>query len=412
MTKNNWVFIPNFVFVVSYNLFELSIFEKEKKFILQTYTRFPIEVEYAKGARIYDKVGNRYLDFLAGIAVNTLGHSHPKIIEAIEKQIHRYIHLSNYFYQDAQVELAELLCKITGYDKVFFSNSGTETIEGALKIVRRWGNIHKKPWIIAFTNGFHGRTYGSLSLTDKPHYKEMMGPFLNNILILPYNDIQELRKSINQSVAGIFIEFLQGEGGLLSATEEFANEIKELQNRYNFLIVADEIQSGIFRTGSFFAFERFNIKPDIVTLAKGLGGGLPLGAILLKSHLKNIFEIGMHGTTFGGNPVACAAGKATIEEIQNNLIDNIKSVSHYLSQQLELIKNEFPTLVKEIRGFGLMKGLLLTFESSKLVETLLKEKIITNSTSRFVLRLVPPLVTTIVDVDEFINGLRNALKSF
>lgn len=390
----------------------LSIFEKEKKFILQTYKRFPIEVEYAKGIQIYDKTGNRYLDFLGGIAVNLLGHSHSKVIEAIEKQIHRYIHLSNYFYQDTQVELAELLCKITDYDKVFFSNSGTEATEGALKIVRRWGNLHKKPLIIAFTNGFHGRTYGSLSLMDKPHYKEMMGPFLNNILILPYNDIQALCKSINQNIAGIFIEFLQGEGGLLSATEEFANEIQELKNKYNFLIVADEVQSGIFRTGHLFAFERFNVKPDIVTLAKGLGGGLPLGAILLKSHLQNIFKIGMHGTTFGGNPVACAAGKATIEEIQNNLIDKIKSVSHYLSQQLELIKNEFPEFIKEIRGFGLMKGLLLTFESSKLVEALLKEKIITNSTSKYVLRLVPPLIITNEDIDEFINGLRNALKSF
>ncbi|MGQ9818351.1 MAG: aspartate aminotransferase family protein [Candidatus Kapaibacteriales bacterium] len=393
-------------------MFGLSIFEKEKKYILQTYKRFPIEVGYAKGTHIFDRTGNRYLDFLAGIAVNLLGHSHPKVIEAIERQIHKYMHLSNYFYQDTQVELAELLCKLTGYDKVFFSNSGTEAIEGALKIVRRWGNLHNKPLIIAFTNGFHGRTYGSLSLMDKPHYKEMMDPFLNNILILPYNDISALQKNIDQNVAGIFIEFLQGEGGLVSATEEFASELQRLKDKFNFLIVADEIQSGIFRTGYFFAFERFNVKPDIVTLAKGIGGGLPLGAILLKSHLQNIFDVGMHGTTFGGNPVACAAGKATIEEINDNLVDKIKFVSAYLHQQLELIKNKFPRLLKEIRGFGLMKGLLLTFESSKLVEALLEEKIITNSTSKYVLRLVPPLIVTIEDIDKFINGLENVLKRF
>lgn len=387
-----------------------SLYEKEKQFVLQTYKRFPIEVDYAKGVRIYDKTGNCYLDFLGGIAVNILGHSHPKVIQAVENQIHRYMHLSNYFYQDVQIEFAELLCRTTGFDKVFFSNSGTEANEGALKIVRRWGNLNKKRLIVAFSNGFHGRTYGSLSLMDKQLYKEMMGPFLNNIMILPYNDISAMRKNINQDVAGVFIEFLQGEGGLLSATPDVANELMTLKAKYNFLIVADEVQSGIYRTGNFFAFEKFNVTPDIVTLAKGLGGGLPLGAILVKSHLQNIFEIGMHGTTFGGNAVSCAAGKATLEEIRTNLLENIKPISDYLEVKLIEVKREFPEKIQEIRGFGLMRGLVLSFEASKLVEALLEEKIISNSTSKNVLRLVPPLIISINEVDEFICGLRNALK--
>lgn len=386
------------------------IIEKEKKFILQTYKRFPIDIDYAKGVRIYDKTGRVYLDFLAGIAVNLLGHSHPKVIEAIEKQIKRYMHLSNYFYQDIQIEYAELLCNITGYDKVFFANSGTETTEGALKIVRRWGNLHQKPTIIAFTNGFHGRTYGSLSLMDKPYYKEMMGPFLNHISILPFNDISSLHKNIDKSVAGIFIEFLQGEGGLISTTQEFAHELMALKDKYNFLIIADEVQSGIYRTGNFFSFQKFNVEPDIVTLAKGLGGGLPLGAILLKSNLQNIFEIGMHGTTFGGNPVSCAAGKVTIEEINNNLLNHINNVSDYLEKSIERVKEEFPEKIVDTRGFGLMRGIVLSFEASKLIEALLDENILANSTSKNVLRLVPPLIITTEDIDEFINGLRNALR--
>ncbi len=387
-----------------------SLIEKESQLLLQTYKRLPIVVDYAKGTRIYDIEGNSYLDFLGGIAVNLVGHSHPKILEAITTQCKRYMHLSNYFYQDAQIAMAEKLLQLTGYDRIFFTNSGTEANEGALKICRRWGNQRNKKIIIAFTNGFHGRTYGSLSLMDKPRYKESMEPFLDNIKILPYNDAQSLKKEVNTNVAAVFLEFIQGEGGLEETTEEFIATLWGLKNKFNFLVVADEIQSGIYRTGDFFAFNKFNIGPDIVTLAKGLGGGLPLGAILLKESLANIFEKGMHGTTFGGNAVACASGLATINEISQNLIPHIKQISKYLSEKLQNVAKEFPQKVIELRGRGLMCGILLNFEASRLVESLLEEKIITNATSKNVLRLVPPLIIAENDVDELIKGLYNALE--
>lgn len=387
-----------------------SLIEKESRLLLQTYKRIPIVVDYAKGTRIYDTEGNSYLDFLGGIAVNLLGHSHPKIIEAIKEQCERYMHLSNYFYQDAQIKLAEKLLQLTGYSRVFFANSGTEANEGALKICRRWGNQRNKKIIIAFTNGFHGRTYGSLSLMDKPKYKELMGPFLDNIKILPYNNIQILEKAIDTDTAAVFLEFIQGEGGLEEASKEFIDMLWELKNKFNFLIVGDEIQSGIYRTGNFFAFNKFNVEPDIVTLAKGLGGGLPLGAILLKESLANVFEKGMHGTTFGGNAVACTAGLTVLDEVSENLISHINSISKYLWKKLNDLADKFPNKIVEVRGRGLMCGLLLNFDATRLVEALFEEKIIANATSKNVLRLVPPLIISESDVDELINGLSNVLE--
>lgn len=386
-----------------------NLIEKEQKYILQTYKRYPILIDRAYGTKIYDIYGNEYLDFLGGIAVNVVGHCHPNVITAIERQIRRYLHVSNYFYQDVQIEYSSKFLEISGYDKIFFTNSGTEAIEGALKIVRRWGNHRNKQKIISFTGGFHGRTYGSLSLMDKPHYKESMGPFLDNIKILEYNNSEALLNNIDDNTAGVFLEFIQGEGGLAKVSNSFVEKLMELKKKINFLIVADEIQSGMFRTGKLFAFEHYNIKPDIVTIAKGFGGGLPLGGILVQSHLQNIFEKGMHGTTFGGNPVACVAGLATLNVIYPNLLSQINDISKYLWNRLENIKDIFSEKVKEVRGLGLMCGLVLNFEANRLVEKLLEKKVITNATSRNVLRLVPPLIISEEDVDTFYHRLEDAL---
>lgn len=386
-----------------------NLIEKEQKYILQTYKRYPILIDRAYGTKIYDIYGNEYLDFLGGIAVNVVGHCHPNVITAIERQIRRYLHVSNYFYQDVQIEYSSKFLEISGYDRIFFTNSGTEAIEGALKIVRRWGNHRNKQKIISFTGGFHGRTYGSLSLMDKPHYKESMGPFLDNIKILEYNNSEALLNNIDDNTAGVFLEFIQGEGGLAKVSNSFVEKLMELKKKINFLIVADEIQSGMFRTGKLFAFEHYNIKPDIVTIAKGFGGGLPLGGILVQSHLQNIFEKGMHGTTFGGNPVACVAGLATLNVIYPNLLSKINDISKYLWNRLENIKDKFSEKVKEVRGLGLMCGLVLNFEANRLVEKLLEKKVITNATSRNVLRLVPPLIISEEDVDTFYHRLEDAL---
>jgi len=389
---------------------ELIHIENER--FLQTYSRLPIVIENAKGCRITDKDGNTYLDFLGGIAVNVLGHSHPKILKAINEQAQRYLHLSNYFYQDAQIEFAEKLYSITKFPKIFLTNSGTESIEGALKLSRKWGSLNNKKEILAFSNGFHGRTYGALSLMDNPIYKNGMGPFLENIKIIPYNSIESLMENINLDVASVFIEFIQGEGGISSVSEDFVNLLIELRKQNNFLIVADEIQAGMGRTGKFFSFEHFGITPDIVTLSKGLGGGLPLGAILTQSHLANVWEKSQHGTTFGGNALSCAAGSVVLDEISGGLLHDIQENGNYLTKKLHDLKNKFPKLILEVRGLGLMQGLVLSFEAKKLVEILLQNKVISNATHTNILRIVPPLIISKNDIDEFISALNTSLVSF
>ncbi len=383
----------------------------ENENFLQVYSRLPIVVSKAEGAYIWDKDGTKYLDFLGGIAVNVLGHSHPKIIEAITIQSSKYLHLSNYFYQEAQITFAEQLTKSTNYPRVFLTNSGTESVEGALKLIRKWGNINNKNNIIAFEGGFHGRSYGALSLMDKPIYKSDMGPFLSGVTIIKYNSPEELELAVNPFTTAVFLEFLQGEGGIVGVSAEFVDKLLELKEKYNFLIVADEVQAGMGRTGKFFSFEHYNIKPDIVLVSKGLGGGLPLGAILTTEDLANVWDKSQHGTTFGGNALSCAVGKVVLEEINNSVMQNVLNIGEYFYEQLRLVKNEFPKKVKSVRGRGLMLGLELSFEAKLLLNELLKENIITNATSVNVLRLVPPLIITKEEVDLFIRGLNNSLKS-
>jgi acetylornithine/N-succinyldiaminopimelate aminotransferase len=388
----------------------MSIFEIEKESILQTYKRLPISISRAKGCMIYDDDGNEYLDFLAGIAVNALGHSDTEIIEAVNDQINKYMHVSNYFYQKPQIDLAESLKDISGFGKVFFTNSGTESMEGALKIIRRWGNGIDKKQIIAFSGGFHGRSYGALSLMDKPHYKSNMGPFLDNTMILEYNNIAQLEENINEDTAAVVLEFLQGEGGILQADLGFIEVLFDLKKKYDFIIVADEIQSGIGRTGKYFAFQHYQVIPDIITLAKGMGGGLPLGAILVSEGLAEIFEKGMHGTTYGGNAVACRAGKIVIDRLRNGLLAKVNENGAILKEKLLIAQSQYPDIIKEVRGLGLMLGLLLSKDAAPLVEKLLKNKVITNAASGNVLRLVPPLIVTDKEIDRFFEALMYCLS--
>ncbi|MCX7879173.1 MAG: acetylornithine transaminase [Ignavibacteria bacterium] len=390
-------------------MFELI--DVEKNCFVQVYKRFPFVVSRAEGARIYDTNGNSYLDFLSGLAVNILGHSHPIVIAAIEKQAKRYLHLSNFFYQDIQILYAEKILKIARYDKIFFVNTGAEGIENALKAVRLWGNKRKKKNVIAFGNSFHGRTYGCLSLMNKPLYKNGMEPFLPNITILPFNDIESLVNHIDEQVAGIFLESILGEGGLDTISQKFADTLMDLKEKYDFLIVADEIQSGLFRTGSFFAFDHFGIKPDIVALAKGLGGGLPLGAVLFSERFSDFFNKGTLGTTFGGNPLSCAAGFATLDFIHPNLLPHINYISSYLDGKLKELQSKFSDSIVSLKGLGLMRGISLKFDASILVDKLFEQKIISNATSSNVLRILPPFIINKAEVDEFIEGIKNALEN-
>ncbi len=383
---------------------------RESKVIFQTYKRYPIEVSHAKGCRIFDTDGNAYLDMLGGIAVNAMGHGHPAIIAAAKDQIDKYMHISNYFYQMPQVVLAEKIVGMSCFDRIFFSNSGTEAMEGAIKLVRKWGKQNNKSTLIAFSGGFHGRTYGALSIMDKPAYKEDMGPFLSDTIIIPYNDIQILEQTVNEQTAGVFIEFVQGEGGLSVPSDAFVAKLKELKQKYNFLLVADEIQSGIGRTGKMFGFEHFHIEPDLATMAKGIGGGLPLGGIAAKEFLANIWNKGQHGTTYGGNAVACATGLAVLNELENGVMNHVQKVGNFLEKQLLNIRDKYSDKVLEVRGIGLMRGLALNFDAAILVDKLIQKRVIANAASGTVLRLVPPLIITYEEISHFIEVLDNALN--
>lgn len=388
-----------------------QIIENEHNDFIQVYTRLPIVIDRGEGMRVWDKNGRVYLDFLGGIAVDVLGHSHPKIIEAITNQAKRYLHTSNYLYQDIQIEFAKKLKEISGFDQIFLSNSGAESIEGTIKLVRKWGFLNNKKEIVSFTGSFHGRTYGALSMMDKPIYKANFGPFLDGFKIINYNSISDLESTINENTSGVFLEFLQGEGGIVSANPEFIQKLFELKNKYNFLIIADEIQAGMGRTGKFFAFEHYGIEPDIATVSKGLGGGLPLGAILIRNYLSNVLQKSEHGSTFGGNPLACATGLASLVEIENHLMQNAQIRGAYFLEKLQEIAKSFPKLISDVRGKGLMIGLQLTFPAKDLVSRLLDYGIISNATNQNVLRIVPPLIITKQDIDEFSTALFKSLKT-
>ena len=387
------------------------LMEREHAVVFQTYRRIPVAIERAEGARIYDLDGKSYLDMLGGIAVNALGHSHPKIIAAIEQQIRKYMHVSNVFYQEPQVRLAEQLVEASGYPRVFFSNSGAEATEGAIKMARRFGSAHGRYDIVGFTGGFHGRTYGALSIMDKPLYKEGMGPFLPNTIVLPYNDIDALEARVDENTCAVMIEVLQGEGGISSATEEFVAALWSLKERYGFLIIADEVQSGIGRTGDFFAFERYGVRPDIITVAKAMGGGLPLGAILATDEAASLFDRGMHGTTYGGNPVACVAGSVVVDEVMNGLMIHVREIGAYFIERMEALRAEMPARIREVRGRGCMVGLVLNEDAAPVIPMLLAHGVIANATAGNVIRFVPPFVIQRADVDELEHALRRVLTA-
>lgn len=383
---------------------------RDKDVFLPTYNRLPIEIERAEGAEIFARDGRRYLDLLCGIAVNAAGHSHPDIISAITLQAARYAHVSNFLVQDAQVEFADRLTRLSGYPHLFLSNSGTEAVEGALKLVRKYGSGCGKQRVIAFEGAFHGRSYGALSLMNKPKYKDGMGPFLEEITILPFNDVDRLREALNESVAGIFVEFLQGEGGIREASEEFVAELARAQREHSILIVADEIQAGAGRTGEFFSFSSLPICPDIVTMAKVIGGGLPLGAILTTEELRDVWGPGAHGTTFGGNPVSCAAGAALLDLLENGLMKSAEETGKMLREKLEVLKLRRPEQILDLRGRGCMIGVEFTFDATPIVAGLLERGIIANSTSTTVLRLLPPYHLSAEQIDHFIEQLEGVLK--
>ncbi len=388
----------------------MNTYEKEQQLFFHTYKRLSLEVDHGEGCYLFTKDGKKYLDMFAGLAVNALGYNHPAIIRAIETQIRKYNHLSNYFIQEPQVLLAEQLLKLSGYEKIFFTNSGTEAIEGALKLVRKWGSTKEKSNVFGMTNGFSGRTMGALSLMDKDKYRAGYGPFLEHCSHIEFNNVESLQKSVDKKTAAVFLEFVQGEGGIVPVTFEFVQALQRLREKFDFLIVADEIQSGILRSGKFFAYQHFTIEPDIVTVAKPIGGGLPLGAILGSHKVAEVWTYGVHGTTFGGNPVACAAGRAVLNALTTQEMQaHINAMSEYLFTKLRSLQEKFP-VIKEVRGMGLMIGIELKRESAPVVDAMLAKGVLANSTATTVVRILPPLILSRKEADEFLTIFQEVLN--
>ncbi len=388
-----------------------ELLSEEKQVFLSTYNRVPVEIERGEGVYLYDKDGTRYLDFFSGLAVNALGYAHPRIVEAVSAQIAKYAHMSNNYITKPQVELAKKLLAISGMGKVFLTNSGTESVEAAIKLIRL--KMGSEKTIFSLTDGFHGRTYGALTLTARPKYQNGFEPLLPGISHIKFNDCDDLVEKGNKHTAAIVLEFLQGEGGVNEVSRKFVTLLESLRNKYGFILVSDCIQCGIGRTGKAFSHDYYGIKPDIIVVAKALGGGLPLGALLVAKHLEDVFTVGKHGTTFGGNPVCCAAGLIVLEEVfDNKLVDRVAELGDYLKEQLSTLTDKFPSVIKEVRGRGFMLGVELCFPGKPIVDELLKRGILANCTHETVLRLLPPLIMEKEQIDEFLGVFGKVISGY
>jgi predicted acetylornithine/succinylornithine family transaminase len=386
---------------------------KDSNYVLNTYKRLPIVVKKAKGSYIYDQQGRKYLDMYAGIAVNSVGHSNIRVRRAIETQLKKHMHLSNYFVSETQNELAKKLVEYSFASKVFFTNSGTEAIEASFKLARKYGKSisSDKFEVIALHESFHGRTMGGLSLTGQPKYQEAFAPLVPGVVHIKKNNIEALKKAVSSKTCAIFIEMVQGESGIHVLTDAFLNEIIQLKEAHQFLIIADEVQTGLMRTGKLFAYQHTKLVPDVLTLAKSLGGGLPLGAMLVSQSLENVLKPGDHGSTFGGNPVSCAAGLATFMIITSAGFQNaLLSKSNLLMRGLLDIQKVSPS-IKAVRGLGMMIGIEIDGDAELIKNRAMKAGLLLNVTNKNVIRLLPPLTLSMHEIQQFLKIFRQILET-
>ena len=379
----------------------------ERDYVLQNYARYPLVLTRGKGCCVYDVEGHRYLDFIAGIGVNALGHAHPRIVAAIREQAGLLIHTSNLYYNQYQGPLAKRLAEISGLQRTFFANTGTEAMEGALKMVHGHGRaIHPEKYeIISLENSFHGRTLGALSITGQAKYREPFEPLIPGVKFVPANDIAALEAAFTERTAGIVLEMIQGEGGIYPLTHEFVAKARELADRYNALLVADEIQCGVGRPGTYFAYQRSQpvILPDVMTAAKPLACGIPLGVIVANERAAAAIKPGMHGSTFGGGALACRVALEFLD-ILDELLPSIQTVGGYFHVVLNELARKHG-FVKEVRGFGLMLGMELAVPGRQIVIDALAEGLLINCTHDTVLRFLPPYIVTEKDVDQAVKVL-------
>ena len=372
------------------------------KYFLNTYRRKMLKITSNKGMYLYTEEA-KYLDMLSGLGVNALGGLDDEVVNEIFEQSKRYFHLSNFFETEPAGKLAEYLVKNSFAEKVFFTNSGTESIEAGLKIIKKYGNLNNKMNIVVFKNGFHGRSLGSLSITAQKKYKDQVNPLLPNIITLDFNDITGIEKAIDDNCAGVVLEVIQGEGGINIADQDFIKRLREITAKHNSLLLIDEIQTGVGRTGKLFAFEHYDIEPDLATVSKALGGGMPLGALLVNEKLKDIFSPGDHGSTFGGNPLSCAAGLKVLEKVNNtDFYSSLIKNSDYFKTKLETLKIKYPEIIGNIKIIGLMIGIeILSEEPMSIVDKFQEKNVIVNVTHGNILRLLPPLIISKDDIDQF-----------
>jgi acetylornithine/N-succinyldiaminopimelate aminotransferase len=389
------------------------------KFLLPTYKRGPFVLTHGRGCYVYDAAGKKYLDFLGGIAVNALGHAHPRIVKVIRREAARAIHFSNLYHNAFQGPLALKLSQWSGMDRVFFSNSGSEAIEGALKLARLYGrnpadfpsSAAQKHRILAMDNSFHGRTFGAVSVTSTEKYRLPFAPLLPGVDFVRFNDVDDLASKFDNTVCAVLLEPIQGEGGIHPVTEAFWNRARELATQHDALLIADEIQCGLGRTGRYFGYQKFASKPDIVVIAKPLAAGLPLGAILASSLVAERITPGLHGSTFGGGPLVCATALEFLNIVEESkLLENVRARGAELREGLNALAKKFD-FIREIRGEGLMIGVELSIEGAPLVAEALQQGLLINCTHDFTLRLLPPFIVTRSQVREFLKMFENVLAS-
>ena len=389
-----------------------SLIKRAEKVIMPTYSRYPIAFESGNGTYLKDTDGKEYLDFVAGIAVNCLGHNHPGLKAAIEEQCGKIMHVSNLYWTEPQIETAELLVEASGLDKVFFCNSGAEANEAALKMARIYAKQFKSPEaveIIAMEHSFHGRTYGAISATGQPKYQKNLEPLLPGIKHVPFNDLEALKDVVSEKTCAVLMEPIQGEGGIYPADEAYIQEVRALCDRENILLIFDEVQSGIGRSGKLFAYQHYGILPDIVCMAKGIAGGFPMGGIIATDRAAQVFVPGTHASTFGGNPLATAASRFVLKTIlADGFLEEVQEKGHYLKEKLEALKTKHDC-IEEVRGKGLMLGVAVNVPVPEVVKKAMEQGLLLVGAGSNAVRFVPPLTVSKEEIDKAVEIFDHSL---
>lgn len=391
-----------------------TIIEETEKYYLPVFGRYQMVMEIGQGCRVWDNEGNEYVDAFAGIAVNSLGYNHPVLVKAISEQASKLMHCSNLYYTEIQAKALRVVAEATGMDRIFFANCGAEGNEGAMKLARKYG-VSKAPTkykIISADESFHGRTFDTLAATGHDYYHVGYGPLSPGHVLVPYGDIKALEAQMDDDVCAVLLEPIQGEGGVHVPPDEYLQQVRALCDKHDALLIFDEVQTGVARTGKWFAYMHSGVKPDILTFAKGIGGGFPVAGFAVPERLAHVFKPGDHGGTFGGNPLACAAVYATLTTIKSEgLVDKVAEKGEYFKNELRKLQEKYPDKVTDVRGCGLMLGMEVAGEGKPIVESCLANNVIVNCTAGNVIRIVPPLIISREEIDIVVAALDKALAA-